>query len=52
MKSMWSIEKRAEREIDLIEQDDSMDAEEKRLAIKEIYAELRDIERDMQDEEY
>jgi hypothetical protein len=47
MRSLDRLEARAEREIELIEQDDSMDAEEKRQAIKEIYAELREIERDM-----
>lgn len=51
MRSLDRLEARAEREIELIEQDDSMDAEEKRQAIKEIYAELREIERDMYEDE-
>ena len=51
MISLYRLEARAEREIELIEQDDSMDAEEKRQAIKEIYAELREIERDMCEDE-
>lgn len=51
MRSLYRLEERAEREIELIEQDDSMDAEEKRQAIKEIYAELREIERDMREDE-
>ena len=51
MRSLDRLEARAEREIELIEQDDSMDAEEKRQAIKEIYAELREIERDMCEDE-
>ena len=51
MRSLDRLEARAEREIKLIEQDDSMDAEEKRQAIKEIYAELREIERDMCEDE-
>ena len=51
MRSLDTLEARAEREIELIEQDDSMDAEEKRQAIKEIYAELREIERDMCEDE-
>jgi len=51
MRSLDKLEARAEREIKLIEQDDSMDAEEKRQAIKEIYAELHEIERDMCEDE-
>ncbi len=51
MISLDRLEARAEREIELIEQDDSMDAEEKRRAIKEICAELREIERDMCEDE-
>jgi hypothetical protein len=51
MRSLDRLEAMAEREIELIEQDDSMDAEEKRQAIKEIYAELREIERDMCEDE-
>ena len=44
MKSFDNLYKRAEREIKLIEQDDSMTDEEKRKAIKEIYQELREVE--------
>jgi hypothetical protein len=51
MRNLDRLEARAKREIELIEQDDSMDAKEKRQAIKEIYAELRDIERDMCEDE-
>ena len=43
---MYQLEKRAEREIDLIENDESMTQREKRIAIKEIYDELRDAERE------
>ncbi len=46
MKNLNRIHERAEHEIDLIEQDESMTDEEKRLAIKEVYQELRDIERE------
>ena len=49
MKSMYQLEKRAEREIDLIEQDESMTQEEKRKAIKEVYEELREAEQDIAD---
>ena len=49
MKSLDRLHDRAEREIELIEQDDSMDTEEKRQAIKEVYAELREAERDFND---
>ncbi len=44
MKSFDNLYKRAEREIKLIEQSDSMTDEEKRKAIKEIYQELREVE--------
>ena len=40
------MERRAEHEIELIEQDDSMSDEEKRVAIKEIYKDLKEIEKD------
>ena len=36
------MEERAEHEVTLIEQDDSMTDEEKRKAIKDVYADLRD----------
>jgi hypothetical protein len=45
MRSLDRLEARAEREIEFIEQDDSMNAEKKRQAIKEIYAELREDKR-------
>lgn len=51
MRSLDRLEARAKREIELIEQDDSMDAEEKKQAIKEIYAELCEIERDICEDE-
>ncbi len=51
MRSLDRLEERAEREIELIREDDSMTAEEKKKAIKEIYAELREIERDMCEDE-
>ena len=50
MKSLDRLHDRAEREIELIEQDDSMTDYEKKQAIKEIYAELREAERDFNDE--
>ena len=40
---MKSPEERAEHEIELIEQDDSMTADEKKKAIKEVYDELCEI---------
>lgn len=46
MKNFMSLEERAERVIELIEQDDSMTYEEKRRAIRDIYEELRDVESD------
>jgi len=46
MKSLDNLYKRAEREIELIEQDDLMTDEEKRKAIKEIYQELHEAERE------
>jgi len=51
MRSLDRLEARAEREIELIEQDDSMSAKEKREATKEVYAELREIARDMCEDE-
>jgi hypothetical protein len=50
MKGLYQLEKRAEREIDLIEQDSSMTQKEKRRAIKEIYEELRDAEKEFEDD--
>jgi len=43
---MKTMEERAEHEIELIEQDDSMDEKEKRKAIKEIYEQLKEYERE------
>jgi len=40
---MKTLLERAEHEIELIEQDESMDDEEKRQAIKEIYEELKEL---------
>lgn len=41
---MRTLEERAEHEINLIKQDESMTEEEKAEAIKEVYEELREIE--------
>jgi aminoglycoside phosphotransferase len=45
------MQDRAEREIELISNDESITDEEKRQSIKEIYAELRETEREMRDYE-
>jgi hypothetical protein len=50
MKSLYQLEKRAEREIDLIENDDSMTQKEKRRVIKEIYDELREAEKEFEND--
>jgi len=52
MNTLESFERRAEHEIELIEQDDSMSVEEKRVAIKEIYNDLKRIARKYEEDTY
>ena len=44
MKNLYTLHERAEREIKLIEEDDSLTDNEKREIIKEIYQELQNAE--------
>jgi len=44
MKNLDALHERAEREIELIEEDDSLTDNEKREIIKEIYQELQNTE--------
>ena len=44
MKNLYTLHERAEREIELIEEDDSLTDNEKREIIKEIYQELQNAE--------
>jgi DNA-directed RNA polymerase alpha subunit len=50
MKSLYQLRKRAEREIKLIENDYSMSSKEKKEAIKEIYEELREAEKEFEND--
>lgn len=43
---MKTLEERAEHQIELIEQDESMTEEEKRIEIKDIYEQLKEYERE------
>jgi uncharacterized membrane protein YukC len=54
MNSLEKMYDRAEKEIEFIEQDESLSNEEKGEAIKEIRAEVRDLEREYRnnDEQY
>lgn len=45
-----SLERQLEKEIELIENDDTLTNEEKRKAIKELYAEAREMMREQKDE--
>jgi hypothetical protein len=48
---IMSLESQLEREIKLIEDDDTLTNEEKRKAIKELYAEARQIMKEIRDED-